>query len=102
MIPVVIGIGFTLTVKLFQSEDEMEDWRLQGQEKYLKGVVLQRKKYQRYRENWEHDHCEFCGAKFTESTSDARHIGYSTLDNYHWICDGCFNDFKDWFEWKAL
>jgi hypothetical protein len=26
------------------SERKMNDWRLQGQEKYLKGVVLQRKK----------------------------------------------------------
>lgn len=83
------------------SERKMNDWRLQGQEKYLKGVVLQRKKYQRYRPGWDHDHCEFCGAKFSEGLPDTLHEGYSTTDNYHWICDDCFKDFKDQFEWKV-
>ena len=41
------------------------DWRLQGQEKYLKGVTLYFKKYIKYSENWDNDHCEFCWMKFS-------------------------------------
>jgi hypothetical protein len=79
----------------------MNDWRLQGQEKFLNDVVLQRKKYQRFREGWDHDHCEFCGAKFSLEIPDSHEVGFATLDNYHWICDSCFHDFKDLFRWKV-
>ncbi len=78
----------------------MVDWRLQGQEKYLHGAVLVKKKYQRYRVGWEHDHCEFCGTKFSLKEGDL-HEGYATQDNYRWICDTCFDDFKKQFEWKV-
>ncbi len=82
---------------------ENNDWRLQGQEKYLKGVTLRFKTYSKYREDWDHDHCEFCQTKFMESNHlDMLHEGYSTEDNYHWICSICFNDFKDMFEWNVV
>ncbi len=80
-----------------------DNWRLQGQESYLKGVTLKFITYSKYREGWDHDHCEFCQAKFMESTHpDTRYEGYSTEDNYHWICSQCFNDFKDMFEWNVV
>lgn len=75
------------------------DWRRQGQEKYLKGVILELKNYSQYREGWEHDHCEFCGSKFSLNEGDLQR-GYVTKDNYRWICSNCFNDFKDEFVWK--
>jgi len=43
---------------------EQNDWRLGGQDRYLKGVTLLRRAYTRYREGWDHDHCAFCWAKF--------------------------------------
>jgi hypothetical protein len=98
--PMANGAGYSQTETESQSEKYMTDWRLQGQEKYLKGVSLQRKQFHRYRDAWEHDHCEFCGAKFTEDDPNTLHEGYTTHDNYHWICDGCFVDFKDLFGWK--
>jgi hypothetical protein len=76
----------------------MTDWRRQGQEKYLQGVSLVKREYSAYREGWEHDHCEFCGRKFSERQCDLN-IGYVTLDNYHWICEECYRDFKEAFEW---
>lgn len=79
----------------------MDDWRLQGQEKFLQGVSLKKKPYQKYRESWEHDHCEFCGAKFSEKIEDLN-IGYVTTDNYHWICESCFVDFKAKFQWDVV
>lgn len=77
----------------------MHDWRLQGQDKYLSGVSLARRRYRTYRRDWDHDHCEFCGAKFSERPGDLK-IGYVTLDGYHWICDACYADFSGLFKWK--
>jgi hypothetical protein len=79
----------------------MDDWRLTNQENFLKGVSLTRKRYQKYREDWDHDHCEFCWTKFSERPEDL-HVGYVTLDNYHWICEDCFNDFKKLFGWHLV
>ena len=85
-----------------QSELQMNDWRLQGQEKYLKGIALERKKYHPYRDGWDHDHCEFCGAEFSLEGAGAFGFGYASPDNYHWICDNCFEDFKEKFDWKVI
>jgi len=81
------------------------DWRLMGQEKYLKGVTLVKRAYRRYPKNpkRDHDHCSFCGAKFMiEDYPDVLHEGYSTEDEYRWICEKCFQDFHDHFQWKVI
>lgn len=78
---------------------EQDDWRLQGQEKYLKGATLSWKRYVRPSESWDHDHCEFCWAKFMDSeTPDTLKEGFATADN-RWICPRCFADFGDLFGW---
>jgi phage terminase large subunit-like protein len=80
---------------------EPNDWRLNGQEKYLNGAVLSWKKYTKYREGWDHDHCEFCRAKFMEQPGpEILTEGFATPDNYRWICKSCFEDFKDMFQWQ--
>jgi hypothetical protein len=76
----------------------MSDWRLQGQEEYLTGIVLVKKRYRKYREDWDHDHCEFCWQKFSESPGDL-HVGYTTEDEYRWICETCYQDFREQFRW---
>ncbi len=80
-------------------QPEPDDWRRQGQETYLKGITLFHKSYHSQEKEWDHDHCEFCGEKFSE-TGDGLKDGYATADNYHWICNACFNDFKEEFGWK--
>jgi hypothetical protein len=76
-----------------------DDWRLQGQEKYLQGFALY---FRQYLGN-DHDHCEFCLAKFmNEPGEDIRTEGYTTKDYYRWICSSCFNDFKDRMNWKVI
>jgi len=79
----------------------MNDWRLLDQDTYLTSVPLERRTYHRESEDWNHDHCEFCNATFSEFPGDL-HVGYTTLDSYYWICDKCFNDFKDLFRWKVI
>ena len=77
------------------------DWRLQGQENYLKGVMLFYKNYEDHKTATDHDHCEFCGTKFSDTISDALKIGYTTKDDYRRICQHCFEDFKDMFEFEV-
>ncbi len=63
---------------------DQNDWRLGGQDRYLKGVTLFRRAYSRYRESWDHDHCAFCWTKFmVEDGPGVLHEGYCTEDGYH-------------------
>jgi len=73
------------------------DWRLQGQDRYLKGAVVTYRKYRCHSKSCDHDHCEFCGAKFMEESSDpeVQTEGYTTVDEYRWICPTCLADFKE-------
>jgi hypothetical protein len=78
------------------------DWRLRGQQKYLRGLGLVRRRWSQTREGWDHDHCQFCWAKFaTTADADALHEGWTTRDEYWWICDVCFNDFQGQFCWTV-
>jgi len=36
-----------------------------------------------------------------EDVPDVLHEGYCTLDDYHWICGKCFDDFKELFGWRV-
>ena len=79
----------------------MDDWRLMGQEDYLKNKQLKENipfefaKTKEYPQSW-HEHCEFCGEK---ATADVKGEFYSTEDDYYWICKSCFDDFKEKFNW---
>lgn len=79
-----------------------DDWRLTNQENYLKGKSLKLKIYTKSSEEWDHDHCEFCLEKFMEpSNTGTQHQGYTTEDNYYWICTTCYEDFKEKFNWQV-
>ena len=81
---------------------EPNDWRLQGQEKYLTGRELVFKKYASPSKVWDHDHCDFCFETFSEYDGDL-HEGYVTADTLRtWICLECYEDFKEMFFWKLV
>jgi hypothetical protein len=86
----------SLEEHLFSDSLEENDWRLMGQIKYLAGKEMVCKKWKRPREEWDHDHCEFCWEKIDETSSEA----YCTEDERHWVCDECFEDFREMFGWK--
>jgi hypothetical protein len=66
---------------------EKDDWRLTGQGRFLGGAVVRFAAYVRAREDWDHDHCAFCWAKFMEAgAGEGLHEGYVTEDGYYWIC----------------
>ena len=77
------------------------DWRLfREQDKYLHGVTLIKQSYKSSNPCNDHDHCEFCMAKFGKGSNELNQ-GYSTKDNSIWICSRCYDDFKELFEWKV-
>ena len=80
---------------------EDDDWRLQNQREYLQGQILHWSIWTSPRPEWDHDHCAFCWAKFMDQDSpDVLHAGYTTADGYYWICQACFEDFRDRLQWK--
>jgi predicted kinase len=82
---------------------EANDWRLTNQLSYLKGVTLIRESYSAPNNQWDHDHCVFCWIKLMEQGhSGTLSSGYTTEDRRHWICENCYDDFKDLFEWSVL
>ena len=80
--------------------DEPDDWRLQGQEKWLMGATLYYRQWVAPRPDWDHDHCEFCWETFSPHEGDTPR-GYTTHDNYRWICEQCFRDFRERFGWTV-
>ena len=73
-----------------------DDWRLTGQESYLLFTKVKKILPKEYINNLEkpelfHEHCSFCWDK-VEENKDKKH--YCTLDNYHWICNDCYNDLE--------
>jgi hypothetical protein len=78
-----------------------DDWRLTGQERYLQGAAFQRRPYACPRLGWDHDHCEFCWAKFAEADApEVRREGYVTAEG-RWVCASCFADFRGRFGWQV-
>jgi hypothetical protein len=81
---------------------ELNDWRLTNQERYLKGATLVWHSYAPANPKNDHDHCEFCFAKFMQTEHpETLQVGYSTPDRDRWICKACFDDFVDLFSWNV-
>jgi hypothetical protein len=93
-----------------------KDWRLRGQESYLHGATLVRKLYWNRRPDDDHDHCEFCWAKFMVepyegATEEILAVGYAVQDrtadedfpnDYYWVCPTCVRDFAKRFQWTVI
>lgn len=79
----------------------MDDWRLTNQMQYLHRENLHWRPYAPANPWNDHDHCEFCFAKFMVSTENQTlGEGYATVDGHRWICKTCYEDFKTLFEWQ--
>ena len=83
-------------------DESDSDWRLHGQDKHMVGARLSWRSYRQPRPDWDHDHCEFCGAKFMEAQGpDTLQAGYCTADGRRWVCLDCCRDFKARFGWTT-
>jgi hypothetical protein len=81
-----------------------DDWRLQGQESYLQGLTLKFQSWWTQSSTWDHDHCAFCWVHFGQEVfaddPNTQLEGWADEGAKHWICQSCFNDFHDRFDWK--
>lgn len=80
---------------------DKDDWRLRGQEEYLMHKTFAFETYSET-QNSKHEHCEFCWHKFMENcegVEDCSEAGYCTLDHKYWVCEECYEDFKNNFKW---
>ncbi len=64
---------------------------------YLYGATVS---HRRFPEGIDHDHCELCWARFSDSAEDLKK-GYYIATNDCWICEDCYLIFKDVFSWKT-
>lgn len=78
-----------------------DDWRRQGQEKFLLGLTFCFQEFKSGRNSSDHEHCEFCQTKISPNEDDLQK-GFTTMDGYHWVCPDCFRDFKSEFSWQLL
>lgn len=76
-----------------------EDWRIFDQKDYLYKKTLFKTKFKATK-SCDHVHCVFCWDKFGES-EEMLHEGYTTECGHHWICETCFHDFNEDFEWTV-
>lgn len=81
---------------------EENDWRLSmGQGEGMKDREFQYKEFVKPSESWDHEHCVFCFHTFMENPQgqkDCSKQGYCSTDGRQdWVCDECFNDFKEMF-----
>jgi hypothetical protein len=80
---------------------KIDDWRIMGQPGYL----FQKRLYKRsFIPNFDdkhpdHAHCEFCNDYFCANDKQYLHEGYYEPINHCWICETCYNDFKELFQW---
>jgi hypothetical protein len=91
---------------------DRNDWRLQNQQDWLTGAALTHGRFQQTSEDFDHAHCEFCWAKFMDpeyrtvrgymTPDDVLTEGYHTPGGIRWICNRCFEDFRDMFSWRIV
>ena len=71
-----------------------DDPRIMNQKKYMYGAHIERKRFEKSG-NWDHEHCAFCFLKILPVDE-----AYCTSDGKHWMCEECYNDFKEDFHFK--
>lgn len=81
------------------------------------GTAFVLKPYRRYSDSWDHDHCEFCMARFIEPGTEAEwegdtHVqvtrGYAITEehpkgaDYYWVCKPCFDQFAAEYGFRVV
>lgn len=82
-----------------------DDWRLKGYKGIFSGKKFTFQEFHSSSKN-DHEHCEFCWKKITDlSIEETEKSGYVYYDEKskqsHWICQSCFNEFKEKLDLKT-
>ena len=78
-----------------------QDWRLNETTIHLREKTIKKMLYGQRKSTATHDHCEFCMRLFYEGPTRCEALlqGYTTLDEYYWICEKCYQDFSALYKW---
>ncbi len=71
----------------------------------MRGMKFIYKKFCAKKENRSHTHCEFCWHKFMENCNgvkDCSAHGFCSMDGRYWVCEQCFNDFREMLSWQRM
>ena len=82
-----------------------EDWRLSlaSPPEFYARFTWMYKPWTKTRDGWDHDHCEFCQVKISDvAVESERTQGWASDDDYYWVCDPCFTDFRETFNWSEV
>jgi hypothetical protein len=91
-----------------EQEARLNYLRERDQEKYLKGASLSWKQFTEDDIIWDNPGCIFCSATFAdaecpETRQPFFREGYVTQHDFpRWICELCFEDFRNLFNWKVV
>ncbi|MBP5592884.1 MAG: hypothetical protein J6X75_01735 [Clostridia bacterium] len=83
----------------------MSDWRLEGNFENLKNQHFEWKTFVSTKTN-DHEHCCFCWIKITdlmmlnEACVRSGYVTTTKCGQENWICERCFNDFKNTFNFN--
>jgi hypothetical protein len=87
-------------------DQNADQWRIDNAH-HLAGLYLHFRRYTRWSESWDHDHCAACWAKFAEYDGpEIVHEGYATGPDYprgadyEWVCPECFTDLAGILGWR--
>ena len=70
---------------------------------HLLGATLIRREWVPAHVDEDHDHCALCWAKFSKlGIPGELGAGFCTLDDRHWVCQQCVDDFKSRFQWLLI
>jgi hypothetical protein len=89
------------------STDSPNQWKIDNARR-LSGCMLHLQPYKRWSNDWYHDHCAACWAKFADFEGpEVLHEGYATGPDhpkgtgYAWVCPLCFEELADMLKWKS-
>jgi hypothetical protein len=70
---------------------------------YLRGAVWSWVTWSSPSEQWDHDHCVVCWARFGGAwlAEGYAAAGPAGQPEYHWLCSSCFRDRRDLFDWTV-
>jgi hypothetical protein len=96
-----------VTIPIPNNNHSADDWRLEGARR-PGGLTLHFQRYTRWSEEWEHDHCAACWAKFAEFDGPGiLHEDYATGPDYlegerhKWVCKTCFEELASVVGWMS-
>lgn len=78
-----------------------DDWRLMGQEGYLKEKTLLHRHFDRKICVEDYLQCEFCWSSLEDDEGKGI-MCFFEPEQKLWVCEECYSDFREHFDWTVI